>query len=452
MELKNYQKRMVDKIKEQENLILSVGMGLGKTAAVLHAIDDLNPENVLIVSTKRIVETVWQQESEKWNLRKVHDKMVIVNGSTTKKEKLIKDESKPYKIISRDNLTYLTKFYTPKPNTWLIIDELTSFKNLFSKRTFAVLQIEAEKKIGLTGTIAANGMIDFFAQLAALSIEPVTFRKYGKTIYSPEFVKWRGLNFIDKNKNTPLNYPKWEMLTTVSEIIEPYKERIFTLDSADYSEIPENSLIFHDIPLGDKLRANYIEMAATLSVSLNENENIEIKENAVFCKLQTLCNGFIYDNEGISHRAEISPKLEAVADFCENAAAENESVLLLYAFVDECKWLIEMLNKRGLRVATVKDKNFLEKWNNREIDVLLGHPASIGHGLNLQFGGHIQVWSSVTYNFEFWAQANARLSRPGQKMPVQIHVFQAEKTLEASKSKILAKKNAVNKTFFNLTK
>ena len=119
-----------------------------------------------------------------------------------------------------------------------------------------------------------------------------------------------------------------------------------------------------------------------------------------------MCNS-CYDEEGKAIRGAKSTKLDEVTDFCERAVGEGEQILLFYAYVEEAKWLAEKFDKAGLRYCSPNDKRFIEKWENGDIDVLIAHPASAGHGLNLQHAGRIIVWSSITWNYEFWEQANA---------------------------------------------
>ena len=450
MELREYQKRMVFRIEKEKNLILSVGMGLGKTAAVLFAINNKKPARVIIVGTKRIAETVWKQEAEAWGLTEISDKMIIVSGTAKQKKSAILNNSKPYKIICRDSLQYLS-FLGNDEGTWLILDELTSFKNIYTSRCKNVCAVKAEKKIGLTGTFAANGMLDLFGQAAAVGLYSVTYRRIGKKEYSPEFTAWRGKYFVNANEGSGLAFPRYKLITKMENVVNEIKDNVFTLDSNDYLQIPTVSFFKHSIILNDETQKAYLQASTMLSVNL-QNETISFDEGAKFMKLQTICNGFIYEKNGIPARAAKSEKLEQVADFCESIAAENEKVLLFYAHREESIWLQELLNERKISYCTVKDKNFIEKWNGGEVDVLLANPASAGHGLNLQHGGHIIVWSSITYNFEFWAQANARLARTGQKKPVQIHVFQCKDTVEEAQYRAVTKKEKDNNEFIQLTK
>lgn len=430
------------------NLVLSVGMGLGKTAAVLHYVAAKAPQRVLIVAPKRVAETVWLQEAQKWSLYTVADKMVIVKGTAAQRAAALKDDSKPYKIISRDNL----KDVVYGCYDLLIIDELTSFKNLISIRSENIRTIKATQKIGLTGTFLANGAIDIYGQLAAVGITDAHIFTKRSWKWCPEFNAWRDTYFYDAMYGSGQPFHKWKCKVPLEQLISIWKNKIFTLDSADYLEIPDVTYTQHKVELTNDESNNYTQLSAMLSVNI-DGDTLEVKEGAKFAKLQTLCNGFIYDTAtGEAMRMGYSSKLEAVADFIESCVGEGEPVLLFYAFREEAIWLADLLSKRLITYASTKDTTNIQKWLKGEISVLMAHPASAGHGLNLQDGGRICVWSSITYNYEYWAQANARLARQGQKKKVQIHIFTAKDTIEEKQLLAVRKKETTDKEFVKLTK
>lgn len=454
MKLHEYQERARAFIRSHNRCILSVDMGLGKTAATLHAIAALSPETLLIVAPKRVAETVWLQEAEKWGLDAVASKMVIVAGDKAKRSKALADKSKPYKIISRDNLTDVKGgIYS-----MLVIDELTSFKTPSAARTKAVASIIAPRKVGLTGTFLANGAIDIYGQCVAVDME----ERLGRNFYA-----WRASYFRDALKGSGLQWSKWRPAVPLETILAPIKSDIFTLSAADYLNIPPVSEVEHPVTLSEEERDAYDTVEAFLAGNIG-GTSYAIGEDAKFAKLQTLCNGFVYatdkqvankDASGVLHlddelivRAKVSTKLETVAEFCERCASEGEQVLLFYAYKEEARWLAEMLEARHVPYTHVGKKDALTKWSNHEAGVLFAHPASAGHGLNLQGGGRIVVWSSVTYNYEYFAQANARLARQGQTKAVQIHYFTARNTCEEAKRKALSSKAKEQGLFINLTK
>lgn len=446
LQLHNYQLKMIDFCKQNKNCVLTVGMGLGKTAAVLHFINNLNPKNCLIVAPKRVTENVWLQEANKWHLSNVYQKMIIVSGTKEKRSQALTNEAKPYKIIGRDNLKDLIKVNLTEFDL-IVLDELTSFKNHNSNRSKIINYLKSNRYIGLTGTFLANGAIDVYGQLVAVGI----YNNSDVKLINRNFYRWRSTYFYDALSGSGLQWHKWVLNTSLDNLLKPVKNHIFTLKSEDWLEIPPVSFERHKISLTDEEMLNYIRLNATLSVNLSD-EILTVSEAAKFMKLQTLCNGFIYDVDGKPVRGNYSTKLQAVADFVEDCVNESEQVLLFYAFVEEAIWLSEMLKERNIKFCSPNDKNFLKKWNEGEIDVLIAHPASAGHGLNLQEGGRIIVWSSITYNFEYWKQANARLIRQGQMQNVQIHVFSAKDTIEDAQYNAIMKKQREYEEFINLTK
>lgn len=442
MKLHEYQERIVAHIEHHPRCILSVDMGLGKTAAVLSYIEWHNPASVLIIAPKRVAETTWLQEAQKWGY-KCADKMTIVAGTKAKRAKALNDNSKPYKVVSRDNLGDLE---WSKRFDLLVLDELTTFKNVQAARSKQVLKIIANKVVGLTGTFLANGAIDIYGQVAAVGL----VQQFCSGL---NFFAWRAMNFHDALQGSGLQFQKWTLNkdVTIETLLAPIREEIFTLTAADYLTIPPVSSMWHKVELASETRKAYDDLQAFLGFEL-DGCNLTVSEGSAFAKLQTLCNGFIYDDNGEAIRGKDSAKLEAVADFCERCKAEGEKVLLFYAFREEAVWLKEMLDRKKITAESVKKAGFMERWNAGEIDVLFAHPASAGHGLNLQHGGRLIVWSSLTYNYELWAQANARLARQGQTRPVQIHYFAAENTCEARVWNALQNKHKQQTDFLNITK
>lgn len=442
MKLHEYQERIVNHIAANERCILSVDMGLGKTAACLAYIERYKPASVLIIAPKRVAETTWLQEAQKWQFS-CAARMIICAGTKAKRAKVLQDTSKPYKIISRDNIGDLARSAS---FDLLIIDELTTFKNVQAARTKAVVEIVARRRVGLTGTFLANGAIDIYGQVAAVGLTELFCN--GLNFYA-----WRAMNFRDALQGSGLQFQKWKLNSNMSveKLLAPIRSKIFTLTASDYLNIPAVQSMWHKVELAPETRAAYNDLQAFLGFSLGD-DNLTVEEGAAFAKLQTLCNGFVYTQDGAAIRGKESAKLEAVADFCERCKNEGEKVLLFYAYREEAIWLGELLAKRHIAFESVKKAGFMERWNAGETDVLFAHPASAGHGLNLQHGGRVIVWSSLTYNYELWAQANARLARQGQKRNVLINYFMAEDTCEAQVWHALQRKHKEQNEFLKLTR
>lgn len=445
MQLHEYQKRLANFIAIHKHAIVSVDMGLGKTAAVLAWLDWCYRHSkcelqTIIIAPKRVAENTWLQEAQKWASVELCQRMTICAGSAQKRAKSWADGTKPVKICSRDNF----KDYAGRICDVLIVDELTSFKSPTAARSKAVQSIRASKYVGLTGTFLANGAIDIYGQAAAVGLD------YGMNYYA-----WRGMYFRDVLAGSGLAFQKWRLRGTLEDLLKPIRANIFTLTANDYLQIPPVTRNTHAIDIGERTRNQIAELDAFLATEIG-GEVLTLEENQKFAKLQTLCNGFVYvtDETGQTRvvRGDRSEKLEQVADFVADCRDAGEHVLLFYAFREEAAWLTELLNARGVRVGTPNDRDFVRAWNDGETDCLIAHPASAGHGLNLQHGGRIIVWSTLTYNFELFAQGNARLARQGQRHNVQQHYFVADKTCEQRALAALIRKQEEQDLFLKLTK
>ena len=440
MKLHNYQQRAIDFCRARQSVILSVGLGLGKTASVLHYIDKVKPASLLIVAPKRVAEHVWRQEAEKWGLAELAERLAIVAGGKAKRQKII--QSNDFLIIGRDNLADVAGMSFDL----LVMDELTSYKNPMSNRTDFICSIKAKQRIGLTGTFLTNGAMDCFGQFVAVGIGG----EMSKKERTKQFYSWRAAHFQDLLAGAGLQFHKWKLVTPLDQLIARAKPNIFTLDSKDWLDIPAVEYIQHEVELSGAEMNEYLKLNTMLNCTLDD-EIVSFNENQKFAKLQTLCDGFVYIDDTVQ-RSEYSTKLDEVCDFVDRAVGEGEQVLLFYAFREEKTWLEEKLKKLHITFTDVKDKRFMEKWNGGEVNALLAHPASAGHGLNLQKGGRICVWSTIPFDYEHWMQANARLARQGQKNGVQIHSFIAKNTVEKNKYLALRKKEAIAKEFIEITK
>ena len=452
MKLYNYQKRTVEFCKTNDKIIISQGCGLGKTAAVLHYIDEAKPKSLLIVAPKFVANNVWTQENSKWRLDYLAEKLTIVTGDTPKKKRIKLLQENNFIVLGRDNLSDIKEAF-PKGKSFdiLVMDELTSFKNHASKRSEAIYNIKANQRIGLTGTLITNSAVDVYGQFLAVG--------YGNELPKRErnnmFYRWRARHFKDVLAGSGLQFQKWKLITPLEQLIAKVRPSIFTLDSKDYLEIPEVSYIEHMVQLTPKEMNEYLRLNTMLAVKLND-EVVAFTEAQKFAKLQTLCNGFVYVDEGKYNRAvrsEHSTKLDEVAEFVVRAVNEGEQVVVFYSFTEEREWILEKLKKEHIKFATSKDKKFLEKWNNLDIDVLMLNAQSAGHGLSLHLSGcRLMVWSSLPFDLELYSQANARLTRQGQKRGVQIHSFMAKGTVEPKKYKMLNDKQKLLQEFIDITK
>lgn len=442
--LHDYQLRATRHIMLHHHCILAIDMGLGKTAATLAAIEMLTPRRVLIVAPKRVAETVWQQEAAKWQCS-FAKAIMVAKGTKVQRLAALKSD---FVICSRDNITDIINEEV-NPFDIIVLDELTSFKNISASRTKAVMQLtaKADRVIGLTGTLLANGAIDLYAQAVVVGLQ--------NRWPAANFYAWRATYFIDMLAHTRLQFSKWKLRGNLADVLQPIADDVFTLSAADYLQIQPVTYVMHEVELSTAAKREYMRLSAMLALNIG-GEVLSFNEQQRFAKLQTLCNGFVYEGFGDDRRvvrATRSEKMEEVAEFCARAAGEGEAVLLFFAYVEERKWLRELLQAKGLRVKVVGvDCDALTKWEEHEVDVMMAHPASAGHGLNLQAGGRLIVWSSMTYNYEYWAQGNARLARQGQRKAVQVHVFAAADTCESAIYQAIKAKEQTQNNFKALTK
>ena len=441
MELYNYQKRTAEFCKGKRSVILSVGVGLGKSVSTLVYLNSININSCLIVAPKLVAEKVWLQEMEKWGFTEMRERFTLVAGTKAQRAKAIRDSR--FLIIGRDNLSDVAGMGFDV----LVMDELSSFKNHESKRSEAIYSIQAAQRIGLTGSIITKGAIDLFGQFCAVGLGNFATKKER----SNAFYRWRATHFKDKLAGSGLQFQNWQLVTPMEKLIERAKPNIFTLTTADWLEIPKVTHVEHHVELSECEMSEYLKLNTMLHCEL-DGEVVSFDEAQKFAKLQTLCNGFVYvDGEAV--RSEHSTKIDEVVEFVDRCVGEGEQVLLFYAFKEKRAWIEEKLKRIHVKYCNVKDKNFMERWNSGDVDVLMGHPKSCSMGLNLHLGGaRICVWSSLTYDYEDWAQANARLSRQGQKKAVQIHYFMAKNTVEPRKLVSLKHKSNELNEFLKLTK
>lgn len=452
MELYDYQRRLVERMKDGRSVCLSVGMGLGKTAAVLHYLEWLRVSrggrlSAAIVAPKRVAETVWCQEADKWGLSHLRSLMVLAAGTAARRRKAIEEDEFPVKVISRDNVAELDGLSFDV----LVIDELTSFKNMSAARTRAAMRVCARQRIGLTGTFAPNGMMDVYAQLAVLGLAPQDDR---------HFYAWRGMFFEDVLRGKGLRFSRWKLRrgVTEEEVLEQWRGSILTMTTDDYLRLPD--IVHRRIPLeltGGEREA-YDGMVSFMHFPIPDTcEEFAVTDRQKLAKVRTLASGFVYDSDGSHGGGAVrvrdgGSRVRAAVDFCLSAREEGEAVLFFHVHRETADWFLSLANAEGLRCARVGDGGWLERWNSGVLDVLVANHAGAVHGLNLQHGGHIILWAELTWNYEFWAQANARLHRTGQKEPVQVWRMVARGTVDENIERAIAAKERCNSAVEKATK
>lgn len=415
--LHNYQKICVQHIIEHPYCGLFIDMGLGKTATTLTAIVDLLNDyleisSVLVIAPKRVAESVWQEEAEKWgHLRHLRFSKII--GSEPKRLAALKAKADIY-IISRDNIAWLCALYGggKLPFDMVVVDELSSFKSYKSLRFKALrgAQPYLKRLVGLTGTPAPNGLIDLWPQIWLMD----RGERLEKTI-----TRYRDKYFKPGKTNGPIVYSYKLLEDSEAQIHDKIRDICISMTAKDYLDMPErkDNIIRLKMPVALKKQYDDFEENKVLELFNSEETEINaVNAAALSNKLLQFANGAVYDeNKNVHHIHDI--KLEALKEIIEDANGKSVLVAWTYQFDrDRIKDYLKAYKPRELK--TNKD---IQDWNTGNVQVMLAHPASAGHGLNLQAGGNIIVWFGQTWSLELYQQFNARLYRQGQKSQVIIH-------------------------------
>ena len=417
--LHEYQKAAVRHILSHRNCGLFLDMGLGKTVSTLTAINwlmyqDLAVMKVLVVAPKRVAESVWSAEVEKWeHLR--HLKVSKIVGTEKQRRAALAAHADIY-TIGRDNIAWLCGLYggTRIPFDMLVIDELSSFKNPKSQRFKALRMVQPcfSRIVGLTGTPAPNGLIDLWSQIYLLD----RGERLGKFI-SHYRDKW----FTPAKRNGLVVYSYAPREGAEADIHSRISDICMSMKAKDYLQLPGRIDNIVELKMPEEIQKAYdqFEKERVLELMGEGGEEVEITTaNAAVLstKLLQYANGAVYDEKkGVHYVHDL--KIEATKELVEDAG--GQSVLIAWTFQSDRDRLLEALAKYKPRV--LKDDRDIKEWNEGKIRVMLMHPASGGHGLNLQAGGHRIIWYGQTWSLELEQQFNARLDRQGQTEPVIIN-------------------------------
>lgn len=397
-----YQEKGVDWIISHPRCCLFWGMGTGKTVTTLTALDWLlllgEIKRVLVIAPKRVAEATWAKEYRKWEHLKG---LRISTAAGTAKERVeaLSQDAQIY-VISRDNVQWLCE--TQKFNfDTLVIDELSSFKNPSAKR-FKALRKQlgrVSRTIGLTGTPAPNGYMDLWSELYLID----QGERLGKTVGG-----YRDAYFLPGRRSGYIVYDYILRQGAAEMIFERISDVCMSLKKEEL-ELPGQIYETIEITLSKKLKAEYdtFERNMVMQCLDDDGEIVAANAAALTGKLLQFANGAIYDEDRQVHELH-ALKLDALEELLEQA--NGESVLVYYWFRHD----LDRIKKRIPSCRELKTTSDIEAWNNKEICVAVAHPASVGHGLNLQYGGHIIVWFGLTWSLELYQQANERLNRPGQ--------------------------------------
>lgn len=410
---------------------LFMQMGLGKTVVTLTAIDKLIYEKfevskVLIVAPKFVALNVWTSEAKKWD-HLGHLTFSIITGDPSQRVRALRTPADIY-VINRENVSWLVQFYQSGfPFDMLVIDELSSFKNPQSQR-FKALRIVRpliKRVVGLTGTPAPNGLPDLWSQVYLLD----QGARLGKTVtaYREAFLT------MDKRGASGEVYRYKVRPNCEQEIYDRISDICVSMKTRDYLELPPriDQDIIVKLPADAQKKYDAFEREQIMEIA--DTEITALSAAALITKLLQFSNGAIYDRE-----QNVLPvhdaKLEALGEILE--ATSGEQVLIFYNWKHDLDRILKVY-PGARKLTSVKD---IEDWNAGKVGIMCCHPASAGHGLNLQAGGNIIVWFGPTYSLELYEQANARLDRQGQTKPVIVYRMISERTMDSEVLDVLLSK------------
>ncbi|WP_230268358.1 DEAD/DEAH box helicase [Allobaculum fili] len=427
-----YQQRGVRWILDHPSCGLFLPMGAGKTATTLTAVEYLlrtsfESWKVLVIGPKRVIETTWPGEIQKWdNLAGL--RISVIAGTPKKREAAVHAEADIY-LISKENVVWLVDLIGKDwPWDTVVIDELSTFKNPKSKRFRALRKMlpMISRLIGLTGTPSPKGIPDLWSQIYLMD----RGERLGRTLGAFRTA------YLKPGMTSGHVVYNWSVQPGASEVIQKRISDIcMSIDQAEYATLPDCQMIDIPVDLGSDLK-KYQAFKKELVLDVG-SETIAADSAGVMCgKLLQYTSGAIYDEDHNVHVLH-KHKLESLLELMESA--NGQPVMIFYWYQHEKARIAEAL--KGYKGMDVKDKGAIQKWNRGDLGYLLLQPSSAGHGLNLQKGGHIAIWYSLpNWNLELYQQANARIYRQGQKEKVLIYHLMAKGTIDQDMLKALKSK------------
>ena len=430
-----YQKYAIGFIKKNPIAAILLDMGMGKTSIVLSALNELMYDSfevskVLIIAPLRVARNTWSDEIKKWDhLNGIRYSIAV--GTAAERLAALKADADIY-IINRENVPWLVEESgIPFDYDMVVVDELSSFKNWQAKRFKALMKVRPKIRriVGLTGTPSSNGLMDLFAEFKILDMG----ERLGR------FISQYRVNYFKPDRvNGPIVYTYKLLPGAEDRIYDRISDITISMKATDYLDMPELISNEYKVYLDDDEREKYEEMKDELVLQLPGGEITAANAAALSGKLSQLANGAIYDDDG-SVNAFHERKLDALEDLIESA--NGKPVLVAYWFKHDLARITERLKKLKVVFEKLDSDKSIEKWNAGELQVGLIHPASAGHGLNLQSGGNVIVWFGITWSLELYQQTIARLWRQGQTSGTVtvIHIITAgtvdERILKALEAK-----------------
>lgn len=437
-EYQEYAKRFII---EHPEAAIFLDCGMGKTVITLTAIQELindyfDVKRVLVIAPLRVGLTSWPAEIAKWDhLKNLRYSVAI--GSTAKRIAALNDKTAQIVIINRENVDWLIK-YNRFDFDMVVIDELSSFKSHKSKRFKALMSKRPMVKriVGLTGTPSSNGLMDLWAQFKLLDFG----KRLGRFIGN-----YREWYFRPDKMNGPIVYSYKPMPFAEKEIYEKISDITISMSALDHLKMPELIINEVEVEMNPHERRKYNDLKDELVLEIPDGVITAANAASLTNKLCQMANGRIYDEDkNIIHIHD--RKLDALEDIIESA--NGQPVLIAYWFKHD----FEAISSR-FKVREIKTSADIADWNDKKIPVAVIHPASAGHGLNLQSGGNILVWYGLTWSLELYQQTNARLWRQGQTSgTVVIQHIVCKDTVDGNILKALKAKNTTQSALIDAVK
>lgn len=435
-----YQEYAISFIEDHEQAMLLLDMGLGKTVISLTAIlelmfDRFEVGKVLVIAPLRVARTVWPQERSGWDHTSFL-RMSVVCGSAKQRCEALRKPADVY-VINRENVKWLVDFLEKGKISWpfdmVVIDELSSFKSHQSQRWKALRKVRAKIKrvVGLTGTPAPKGLMDLWAEVFLID----NGERFGRFIS-----RYREAYFLpaDMNPYTGVVYSYVPRAGAEEEIYEKISDISVSMKAADFLDMPECVTVNRIVEMDQSEKLLYDQMKEQLLIKLDGAE-IDAANAAVLSgKLLQMANGAIYTPDG-EMKVLHDKKLLMLSDLIEQANGQN--VLVAYWFKHDHDRIVDFLKNEGYEPRDIKSDADISDWNAGNIQVGLISPASAGHGLNIQKGGHMLIWFSLVWSLELYQQTNARLWRQGQKDTVVIQHIVTAGTIDERVLKVIEQKS-----------
>lgn len=443
----NYQTFAINYIEEHPIAAVLLDMGLGKTSITLTALNDLlfdsfEAHRILVIAPLRVARDTWPAEADKWDHLQSLICSVAVGTESERRSALLKPAD--IYIINRENVQWLIEeSKLPFNYDTVVVDELSSFKNYQAKRFRAMMKVRPTVKriIGLTGTPSANGLMDLWAEFRLLDMGD----RLGR------FISHYRLDYFQPDKRNGQVIFSYKPLPGAEQLIyDKISDITISMKSTDFLKMPELVSSEYTVRLSDEERQRYDELKSDLVLQLPNGEITAANAAALTGKLCQMANGAIYTDNGSTIMIH-DRKLDALEDIVE--AAGGKPILVAYWFKHDLARITERLQKLHVPFSKLDSAESIRKWNTGELPVALIHPASAGHGLNLQSGGSCIVWFGLTWSLELYQQTNARLWRQGQNSEtVVVQHIVAKDTIDQRILKVLSKKESTQAALIDAVK